>query len=197
MRICLVYDCLYPYTIGGAARWYRALAERVPAAGLREEGLRGQPAVLEGEYAGGLTPAPVVEPEPLVVVAGRHIPEKRVPALVPAIAAARDRIPDLRATIFGDGADRGEVLRLIDVHGLGGIVEAPGFVEAERVDRAFRTALCHVLPSEREGYGLLVVEAAAKGTPTDVVAGPDNAATELVDAGQNGSEPPSAWPEAR
>src|SRR5205085_8994782 len=33
MRICLVYDCLYPYTIGGAERWYRALAERVAAAG--------------------------------------------------------------------------------------------------------------------------------------------------------------------
>ena len=33
MRICLVYDCLYPYTIGGAERWYRALAER-----LAEEG---------------------------------------------------------------------------------------------------------------------------------------------------------------
>ena len=33
MRICLVYDCLYPYTIGGAERWYRNLAERLAAAG--------------------------------------------------------------------------------------------------------------------------------------------------------------------
>src|SRR3954463_12592608 len=31
MRICIVYDCLYPYTIGGAERWYRNLAQRLAA----------------------------------------------------------------------------------------------------------------------------------------------------------------------
>ena len=29
MRICLVYDCLYPHTVGGAERWYRNLGERL------------------------------------------------------------------------------------------------------------------------------------------------------------------------
>ena len=33
MRICLVYDCLYPYTVGGAERWYRNLAQRLAADG--------------------------------------------------------------------------------------------------------------------------------------------------------------------
>jgi glycosyltransferase involved in cell wall biosynthesis len=33
VRICIVYDCLYPHTIGGAERWYRNLALR-----LAEEG---------------------------------------------------------------------------------------------------------------------------------------------------------------
>ena len=33
MRICLVYDCVYPLTIGGAERWYRALAEALAADG--------------------------------------------------------------------------------------------------------------------------------------------------------------------
>ncbi len=33
MQICLVYDCLYPYTVGGAERWYRNLAERLAASG--------------------------------------------------------------------------------------------------------------------------------------------------------------------
>src|SRR5580700_9046454 len=27
MRIAIVYDCLYPHTIGGGERWYRSLAE--------------------------------------------------------------------------------------------------------------------------------------------------------------------------
>src|SRR5437763_6005863 len=33
MRICLIYDCLYPHTVGGAERWYRNLAERLAADG--------------------------------------------------------------------------------------------------------------------------------------------------------------------
>src|ERR1700682_5843074 len=33
MRICLVYDCLFPYTVGGAERWYRNLAERLVGEG--------------------------------------------------------------------------------------------------------------------------------------------------------------------
>src|SRR5215212_5584742 len=33
MRVCVVYDCLFPYTVGGAERWYRNLAERLAADG--------------------------------------------------------------------------------------------------------------------------------------------------------------------
>src|SRR3954464_4996229 len=33
MRICLVYDVLYPHTVGGAERWYRNLALRLAAEG--------------------------------------------------------------------------------------------------------------------------------------------------------------------
>ena len=33
MRICLVYDCLFPHTVGGAERWYRNLAQRLAADG--------------------------------------------------------------------------------------------------------------------------------------------------------------------
>ena len=48
--------------------------------------------------------------------------------------------------------------------------------------------------SAREGYGLIVVEAAAYGTPSIVVAGPDNAAVELIDEGVNGFVAASASP---
>src|SRR5215217_3905575 len=33
MRIAIVYDCLFPHTIGGAERWYRELALRLAARG--------------------------------------------------------------------------------------------------------------------------------------------------------------------
>ncbi len=71
----------------------------------------------------------------------------------------------------------------------------PGFVDRGRVERGLRAALCMALPSRREGYGLVVVEAASRGTPSVVVADPDNAATELVDDGVNGVVAASAAPE--
>src|SRR5206468_5271837 len=76
----------------------------------------------------------------------------------------------------------------------GAPVEAPGFAPAEEVHAALRTALCMVLPSRREGYGLVVVEASASGTPSVVVREPDNAATELVEDGVNGVIAASAAP---
>src|ERR1700719_2143578 len=33
MRVCVVYDCLFPYTVGGGERWYRNLAERLAREG--------------------------------------------------------------------------------------------------------------------------------------------------------------------
>ena len=33
MRVCLVYDCLFPWTKGGAERWYRVLADELVRAG--------------------------------------------------------------------------------------------------------------------------------------------------------------------
>ena len=33
MRICIVYDCLYEHTVGGAERWYRNLALRLSEQG--------------------------------------------------------------------------------------------------------------------------------------------------------------------
>jgi glycosyltransferase involved in cell wall biosynthesis len=159
---------------------------RLTAGRLEAEGVRGPVTVLEGEYAGSLEPAPPRPARLRVVFAGRHIPEKRVPALVPAVALARAVVPGLRGTILGDGPERGVVLALIAELGLEGVVEAPGFVAGSEVEDALATALCMVLPSSREGYGMVVIEAAAAGTPSVVVAAADNAAVELVAEGVNG-----------
>jgi glycosyltransferase involved in cell wall biosynthesis len=51
-----------------------------------------------------------------------------------------------------------------------------------------------LLPSRREGYGLIVVEASACGTPSIVVREPDNAAVELVQEGVNGVTVATAEP---
>ena len=169
---------------------------RLHARRLEEQGHRGRITIVEG-----LSVLPSEDPdpalaEPLVVFAGRHIPEKHAPAVVAAVAQARERLPELRAEIFGDGPDRQEVLRLIGEAGLDGAVSAPGFAPADEVREKLRRALCHLFPSTREGYGLVVVEAASLGTPTIVVDSPDNAARELVVDGENGVVVASTEPEA-
>lgn len=156
------------------------------------EGFRGEVSVLEGEYSGDLTPPVARAADPLVIFAGRHIAEKRVPAVVAGIAEARARGVQIEGLIFGDGPQRPDVLAAIAAHGLDGIVAAPGFAPSADVEDAMRRALCLVHPSEREGYGLVVVESSARGTPVIVVEGPDNAAVELVTNGANGVVAPSA-----
>jgi glycosyltransferase involved in cell wall biosynthesis len=163
---------------------------------LRADGLRGAVTILAGEYAGDLAPLPVRAAEPLVVFAGRHIPEKCVPAIPPAIKLARERIPQLRAAIVGDGPDRAQVLALTARLDLDGVIDVPGFVTTETVRELMTGALCMLLPSRREGYGLVVIEASSCGTPSVVVAGPDNAAVELIAEGRNGFIAPSASPQA-
>ena len=167
---------------------------RLHAERLRALGHEGEITLVEGLRDLDAAQAPAESAEPVVVFAGRHIPEKHVTAIVPAVALAREQLPELRAVIFGDGPDRDQVLGQIGEHGLDGIVDAPGFAPADEVHETMRRALCHLFPSEREGYGIVVVEAAAIGTPTVVVEGPDNAAAELVDDGENGLVARSADP---
>jgi glycosyltransferase involved in cell wall biosynthesis len=154
---------------------------------LREEGLRGTVTVLRGLYAGATEPVPARAADPLVLFAGRLIPEKQATLGVAAIALATPRIEGLRGEFLGDGPERGALEASIAEHGLKEMVSAPGFTDAETLHAEMRRALCMLLPSRREGYGMVVVEAAARGTPSIVVAGEDNAATELIAEGVNGT----------
>jgi glycosyltransferase involved in cell wall biosynthesis len=157
---------------------------RVTAGRLSEHGVRAT--VLEGQYTGSLVPVPPLPPEPVIVFAGRHIPEKRAPAAAAGMAAAIARVPELRGIVFGDGPDPPP-----PTPG----VQAPGFVAHEELERALARAVCLLHPSRREGYGQVVVEASALGVPSILVRHPDNAATELIEEGVNGFVVDSDAPE--
>ena len=130
--------------------------------------------------------------EPLVVYAGRHVREKRVTRSSRRAVAceARSSARDLRRRAGPARGSRG-----------GSSSASTGAVESrppaeEEVAAAIARAACVATASEREGYGLVVVEAAAAGTPSVVVAGPENAATELVEDGVNGAVAPERPPES-
>ena len=161
---------------------------RLHARRLVAEGYRGTPVVLSGLYEGPTAAQTSADVDPqLVVYAGRHVREKRLDLLVRAFAAARETRPALRLELLGDGPDGGRISELVRSLGLDGAVVFRGRVAEDDVSDALARAACLATASEREGYGLVVVEAAARGTPSVIVAGPDNAAVELVDEAVNGA----------
>jgi glycosyltransferase involved in cell wall biosynthesis len=158
---------------------------------LRQHGYSGQLVILKG-MLDSPGPAPLrLERDPLVVFAGRHIREKHADAIPAAISLARRQIADLQALVFGEGPARAKLLAEVTRLHLENIVSCPGFVPWDEVDRAMRRAMCLILPSEREGYGAVVMEAIARGTPAIVVRAPYNAATGLIVENVNGFIAPS------
>jgi glycosyltransferase involved in cell wall biosynthesis len=157
------------------------------AARLRDEGLRGPATRLPGPLAGDIRAHPAPMPEqPLVLFAGRMIAEKRATVVPAAIAAARERIPGLRGLVIGDGPERAAVQAEIARRGLEDVVDVPGFVSGDEVDRALERATCLLAPSSREGFGIVAIEASAAATPAIVARAPDNAMVERIEEGVNG-----------
>lgn len=170
----------------------RMNAERLTALGLRSDPLVS-PGLIHDEVAA--RPQLELREPASVVFVGRHIPDKHVEVVPAAVAWAREHVPGLRAQLLGDGPQRALVQREVHRLGLADVIDTPGFVSQEELDRAVAAARCVVHPSTREGYGLVVVEAAAAGTPTVLVAAPDNAAVELVEDGVNGAVAGGLQPE--
>lgn len=108
----------------------------------------------------------------VIMGAGRLEAQKDFPTLIRAFALLRKR-HDCRLIILGEGKERGALLRLTAALGLEDCVSLPGFV---RNPMAYmRRASLFVLSSAWEGFGNVLVEAMAVGTPvvsTDCQSGP-------------------------
>ena len=179
--------------IGWAVQW---LCLRVPQSAfclassterrLKAHGINGPVAVLRGLYGGAAFASEVQNPRSFVLAVGRLVPEKRLRLIPSALKVARSSIPDLRAVVVGNGPERTALLAEISALGLENVVEILGVIDRIMLEDLMARALCLVHPSSREGYGLVVVEASAAGTPTILVQGEDNAATELIEDGVNG-----------
>ena len=132
--------------------------------------------------------------EPYLIFIGRQIADKRLIDLLPALIAARKQISNLRLVIVGSGPETAAVAACITELGLDDAVTLAGRVSDAELHTLLAGARALVNPSRREGFGLVIAEAAAHATPSVVVAGTDNAAAELVHNGVNGSVAASVKP---
>ena len=161
-----------PAALRAAAPARLLLLARCTRDRLRAEGLRGEVDGARGRVRRAADAAPSrTRRRRSSSSRGGTSPRSACRRVVGAVARAREPARaargDLRRRTRARRGAGGDPRR-----GLEGVVEAPGFVDAAVIDDALRGALCMVLPSSREGYGLVVVEAAARGTPSVVVAGP-------------------------
>jgi glycogen(starch) synthase len=94
--------------------------------------------------------------------------EKGFQVLVRAMAALRQRRPDVRCVIAGRGSYLAELQTQIDVEGVSDLVELTGFVPDDELRAVLRRASCVVIPSLYEPFGIVALEGMAAGAPTVV-----------------------------
>jgi glycosyltransferase involved in cell wall biosynthesis len=111
-----------------------------------------------------------------IVYAGRIVPHKRVKLLVNAFREAKKKIPTAELHIIGSGPGlqsvRNSASDIKDCY-------VHGFLPEDQMIDLLKSAWLFVLPSEREGSGLVVLEAMAAGVPFVTINHPDNATKEL------------------
>ena len=118
----------------------------------------------------GTAPAPTVQarrsPTPLLCVVGRLVPHKQVEHAIDAVVALRPRFPDLRLSVIGNGWWDEELRKYVAERGAGDLVRFEGHVDEQRKHELLAASWLMLLPSLKEGWGLVVGEAGVHGVPT-------------------------------
>jgi glycosyltransferase involved in cell wall biosynthesis len=111
-----------------------------------------------------------------IIYVGRLVPHKHVDLLVDAFREIKIKIPNAELHIVGTGQllsalkEKASNINDCFVH---------GFIPDEQMCNLLKTAWVFVLPSEREGSGIVALEAMAAGVPVITTDYPDNAVKEL------------------
>jgi glycosyltransferase involved in cell wall biosynthesis len=103
---------------------------------------------------------------PIVFSVRRLVRRTGLPRLIDAVDLVQNHVPDIQLYIAGKGPLRRELDRRIRERGLANHIELLGFVPDQDLPLAYRAANLSVVPSiAHEGFGLVVVESLAAGTP--------------------------------
>lgn len=127
---------------------------------------------------------------PMLGCVGYLLPEKNQALLIRAMPKVRERYPDIRLLLAGDGPCRGELERLAGETGVAGIIQFAGVVE--EVEQVYAALDLFVFPSLAEPLGSSLLAAMAYGLPAVAAAG--GATPEIITDQANGLLAPAADP---
>jgi glycosyltransferase involved in cell wall biosynthesis len=103
---------------------------------------------------------------PTVCVVGRLVPHKQVEHAIDSVLALRCEFPDIRLHVVGSGWWEATLRKYAEQRDAGSTVIFEGHVDERRKNEVFELSWLMVLPSLKEGWGLVVGEAGMHLTPT-------------------------------
>jgi glycosyltransferase involved in cell wall biosynthesis len=103
---------------------------------------------------------------PMVAIVGRLVPHKRVEHALQTVATLRPEFPGLQLRVIGDGWWREELEAEAVRLGVADRVTFTGFVDENAKEEMLARSWLMLAPSVKEGWGLMVVEAAAHSVPS-------------------------------
>ena len=177
-----IWNAFYPWPINALGRaqerWTHWLYRKVPfwtasestRDDLRAHGVRDITIIRYGVDTvalSSLDPKPLGQPLRLIVVS-RLARNKRVDHAIRTLRALLDRGIQAELTIVGGGGEEATLHRLVEDLGLKKQVTFAGPLPEAEKDARLRDAHFLLHTSQREGWGLNVIEANAMGTPAAV-----------------------------
>ncbi|MDQ6608002.1 MAG: glycosyltransferase, partial [Actinomycetota bacterium] len=117
---------------------------------------------LGAELPGTIAPPPA---QPTLVTVANLVPRKRHADVISALALLRERHPDLRYVIVGDGPERERLRAHAAAHGVERQVEFRGRLTHQEAVATAQAATLFVLPSLEEAFGVAYIEAMAGAVP--------------------------------
>jgi glycosyltransferase involved in cell wall biosynthesis len=102
---------------------------------------------------------------PTICVLGRLVPHKQVEHVLEVVATARPAIPDLHVDVVGDGWWRERLETRAAELSVTDVVTFHGSVSDGDRDALLDRAWTLLAPSVKEGWGIAIMEAAARGVP--------------------------------
>lgn len=118
----------------------------------------------------------------------RLVKDKNIDLLIRSIAAAKKQEPNITCLIIGKGPEKNQLLKLtkkLELENNMTFIES--ISENSEVYKQIKSAKVFCLPSTREGFGIVVLEALGCGVPVITSDLPTNASRRLVTNGVNGS----------
>ncbi|MBU1130210.1 glycosyltransferase family 4 protein [Patescibacteria group bacterium] len=122
-----------------------------------------------------------------IIFVGRLLNHKNIDVLIRSIQLVREKYPVVKCLIIGDGPEKKKLETLVKKLNLKKNVKFLGFLDNhDDVYALMKSSKIFVLPSTREGFGIVVIEANACGIPVITIDHETNASKDLIKNGKNG-----------